>query len=123
MLTLHVIDYRLATITSLSITYKLSQFNMIVLLTSYSESYRHLCYTKLMPMIASPRGETRNRVLLFIVLHVLMSFPPNHIFKNHSNYSIEYKHIIINVKINNTNLVASTAYFQHNFIKMIVCIF
>ena len=46
---------------------------------------------------ASPRGKTRNLVLAFITLHVLMSFHMNHIFKNHSSYSIEYKHLIINM--------------------------
>ena len=41
-----------------------------------------------------------------------MGFPLNHIFKNHSSYSIEYKHLIINMEINNTIIIASRAYFQ-----------
>ena len=41
---------------------------------------------------ASLRGETRNLFILpFIIPHVHMSFPLNHIFQDHSSYSIEYK--------------------------------
>ena len=43
-----------------------------------------------------------------------MSFPLNHIFKKHSSYIIEYKHLIINVEINNTIIIDSKAYFQHS---------
>ena len=41
---------------------------------------------------ASPRGKTRNLVLAFITLHVLMSFTLNHILKNPNSYRTDDTH-------------------------------
>lgn len=121
-LTLWCYINRLVLITSQSVSNKLGQFNMIVLLTSYSQcclvssfyltkhpwSGKHDHHTTRELVL---KGKTRNCILPFI-LHVHMSFPLNRIFKNHNSYNIEYKFLIINVEINNTNIIASRAYLQ-----------
>ena len=59
----------------------------------------------------SLKGKTRVYFILFISLHVRVSFPLNHIFRSHHNYSIESWSIIMNQML---NFIAFWAYIRQN---------